>query len=840
MPDRTENPNAQNRRPKCSLCGLSCPPNRPGTGIFGKSCHFCCPGCRNVYEILGNLADGPPEDFKNSDIYRQCLTAGIIPRDQEELDSRNFENRPPGKRVSETAGVPEPNLALELDLKIEGMWCTACAWLIEQVIGKAEGVLDIRVHFLSDVAKVRYFPFDTRPDRLIGRINGLGYRAAHFNSSSENAGLQNEMLLRLGIATILTANIMMISFALYYGFIETLETTGIQYLSVPLLLMAAPVVFYCGWPIIRRAFTGLRYASPTMDTLIAIGALSAFGYSIYQMTQNSLHLYFDTAAMLITMVLLGKFIEFHAREKVSSGISALYRLANRKVRLVEADSPAERWVTPEAAEKGSRFGVRTGEPVPLDGKIVAGNGSLDFSALTGESRPVSAGPGKKLMAGSRLIEGNLILEATGTAAESSLQQIIRLMQDALSRKTDVELLADRITRWIVPAVVFLAAGTALWMHSSGFSTDDALLRAITVLVITCPCALGIATPLAKVAALGVGRLNGILVRDTGAMETIEKLNAFVLDKTGTLTTGDFRLKKIFADGISESALLQKIAALETRSDHFIAREVVRSASQNGILPVCAESYRLIEGLGIRGNSGSTVIAAGNRGLMAHENIPVLPARDDLAVLYEARGDTVVFCAINGKFKGLLVFGDSVREETPELIKSLTDHEYEIWLVSGDSETTTGAVARNLGIDHFVGNALPEEKVKILHRLQAEGKTVAMLGDGINDAAVLAAADVGIAMGAGENLLQDVSDLTIAAKNPLLLLDVLNLAALTGSTIRQNLFFAFIYNLIGIPLAVLGFLNPFLAVLAMFASSLTVIGNTLRISRFQPGSGKRHT
>ena len=812
----------------CRLCGLTCPDRSPKKEIRGEPCGFCCAGCLHVYEILAHLPGGPPENFRETNLFRDCLAAGLIPENQADVDRINAHNRESGQPEN-----IEQALSLDLDLKIEGMWCTACTWLIETVLGKTDGVTGAQIQFLSDTAKIAYLPYRITPEAIMDRIGALGYRALSTTDSAATDRHKKDLLFRLGIAAILTMNIMMISAILYYGLLDRLESDAVRYMSWPLLLLATPVVFYSGRPILARALAGLRHAGASMDILIAIGALSAYTFSLVNMIWSNPHLYFDTAAMLITLVLLGRFIEYHAREKVTAGISSLYQLSRQKVRLVETDGITERWISPEAVTAGSRFSVISGEQVPIDGQVLTGEATLDLSIITGESRPVGARPGERVRSGSRLVQGKLVLASSGPASESTLNRIIKLMENALSGTNRAELLADRLTRRLVPLIVLLAAGTAAGLLYRGFSPEAALLRAITVLVITCPCALGIAVPLAKVAALGAGRARGILIRDTRVLETIDRLDTVVLDKTGTLTEGDYRLRKIDAHRIDPMVLLRTVAAIEHHSGHYLAREVVRKAMANNLPAHGATAVETVDGMGVGGMFEGSIVVAGNRRMMELAKITVPPAFETAAAGFENGGDTVVFCGIGREFKGLLVFGDAIKPEAHDLVARLKERRIDIHLVSGDSPATTAAVAGRLGIERFVGGALPERKVEIIRTLQGQGRTVGMAGDGMNDAAALAAADVGMAMSAGDNLLREISDLTLAGNNPVTMIDVIRLSLMTGRIIRQNLFFAFIYNMIGIPLAIAGLLHPFMAVTAMFFSSLTVIGNTMRITRFRP-------
>jgi heavy metal translocating P-type ATPase len=811
---------------RCDLCGLPIGSSKARHVLNEKVLYFCCLGCLNVFQILMNRPEGTVSDFKETDLYRTCVEFGLIPGDKNNLF------REESATANNTAPPPEnvlgEELAQEMTLKVEGMWCPACSWLIEEALRKTKGVLEARVVFLSDQARIKYLPQSVDPPTLLAQISKLGYRPSSFLDSSEKSPERKDLLLRLGISSILTMNIMMISFFLYYGFFEELGQQAIRYFSYPLWFLSTAVLFYGGLPMFTRAYYSLRYGSASMDMLITVGALAAYFYSIVQIAKGSLHVYFDTASMLITLVLLGRYIEAKAREKVSTGLKDLYRLAGQKVRLI--NEGIERWVSPETVQPGQEFLVFAGERAPLDGRVTSGRAKMDESILTGESRPVTKDIGDEVMGGTLLLEKELKLKATRTGLESSLGQMIELVQEALSKKNPFELHSDRIMRWLVPAVLALAAGTALYLGFQGVSIDVALLRAVTVLVITCPCALGIASPLAKVAAIAKGRDRGILVRDPKALEQTKDLDVLLFDKTGTMTEGNFSLINLVPGRIRMEEALSRIASVEMHSDHFLAREVVRKAKELALSVKEAECFEAFDGLGVKGSVKGRQILVGNRQFMRTQGLDLPIDLDQEGRSLESQGMTIVFFGWERAVQGLLLFGDSLKETSRKAVQELQKRGIEVWLVSGDAEATTRAVAGELGIDRFSGQALPKDKVEIIKALQKKGHRVGMVGDGFNDAAALAQADVGFASGMSVNVSREASDITIMAGDPARITEVFDLSASTVRIIRQNLLFAFFYNGLALPVAVTGLLNPLIAVFAMFASSLCVIGNSFRISK----------
>ena len=804
----------------CDLCGLPLGRSKVQQAVGDKIFRFCCPGCRQVFLIFSTGPEGMPTDFRETEIYQACLESGIIAREGEDVSSREPPQDSPNREPS-----PPP---LSLAIKVDGMWCPACSWLIEEVLRRTKGILEPQVFFLSDLVHLEYFPHILSPREILTRISRLGYRPSFFEEGEALAREKKRLQLRLGVSSILAMNVMMISLALYAGFFRDLSRTAVGYFSYPLWLMTTPVIFYGGLPIFKRAYAGVRHGSASMDTLISVGALAAYFYSLAQMARGSLHLYFDTASMLIALVLLGKYIETHAREKVSSGITDLYKLANQKVRL--SNNGKEIWIPAKDAKPGDEFLVLGGERVPLDGRVFSGRGDVDQSIFTGEAMPVRKGPGDEIMGGVLLLEGNLKLKVTRVGQESTLGQMITLMQEALSKKNPVELLADRITRWFVPGIFVIAGAVALFLWRFNSSVDEALLRSLTVLIISCPCALGIAIPLVKVAAMGVGRAKGILVRNPEALEQAKDLDTIVFDKTGTLTEGNFSLQEILAEGVSEQEAIGRLASVEVFSTHFLAKEIVRKAGEKSAKMEEAAGFEELEGMGVKGTVEGTEVFIGNRRLMNKFGIGLSSSLENRAFFSESRGMTVVFFGWGGQVQGLLVFGDSLKRGVADLVRELQTRKIFTWLVSGDAPATTRAVAEESGINEFRGQALPQDKVELIRSLQQKGRRVGMVGDGINDAAALAQADVGFALGTGTNIIQEASDFTLLAAEPTRILEVLDLSALTAKTIRQNLFFAFLYNGLAIPLAIAGLLNPLIAVFAMFASSLTVVGNALKISR----------
>jgi heavy metal translocating P-type ATPase len=816
----------KNGQNKCDLCGLPLGRSTVNEQFDGQTLCFCCNGCLYVFQALYNSPDGKPADFRATELYQACVSAGIIPSGEPVLEELETNKQGP---VDEK-GAPGPDradIALELDLQIDGMWCPACSLLLKDAIGKCKGVLNADVHFFSDYAKVKYLPHLISPEEISEKIKGLGYQPVPVSAGSEVSSEKKAIIVRLGISAILTMNIMLISYCLYAGFFNELGGDAISYFSYIAFGLATPVVFYGGASIIKRAWAGIRHLKTSMDTLIAMGALSAYFYSLFQMLKGSLHLYFDTASMLIAIVLLGRYIELHAKEKVTRGLHDLWAITRQKVRRII--DTKERWLSPEAIEPGDRFLVKKGERIPVDGYIVNGRAIIDESFITGESRPVKYSSGANVLAGGLITDGEVMLVATMHGSENSVMQMAKIMQDAMLKKNSVELLADRITGWFVPAIILIAIMTSIILVLSGISHDEAMIRGVTILVITCPCALGIATPVAKVAAIVAARAKGIMIVNPHSIEKASCLDHIFMDKTGTVTEGNFSLREILTtSAFNRDQALALAASIEEKSTHFLAREIIRNAELAGVDQEKCMDHQEIEGLGVRASLGVKPVLIGGLRLMISEGLNISDMFMDTLKSAEEDGLTVVFMAMGMDVKAAFIFGDVIKAGSFTAVKRLNELGVKISLISGDSSGTTRTVAKKLNIALYHGDCYPADKVALIKKAQAEGEKVGMLGDGLNDLAALAQADTGFALGAKSGFIQKASDVTFISDDPSRLLAFISLSSFTMRIIKQNLFFSFFYNVLGIPLAVFGLLNPIAAVTAMFASSLTVISNTLRI------------
>jgi heavy metal translocating P-type ATPase len=801
----------------CALCGLPLRNKRFDAAIGGETLFFCCSGCRMVYTMLMEASDAPdPARFRESALYRRCVAAGVVPASEADLAARDRSRgaEPPiAPETATTAG------SLLMQFKVAGMWCAACAWVIENALNRRPGVSGAVCDFATDRLRCRYDPTRTDPAGIASVVRDLGYDPMPMEGDAHRIHLRRSFI-RLMICALLSVNVMMLSWALYSEFFTSLSGDDIRYLSWPILAMATVVMGYGGGPLFRRAWWGVRTASPGMETLVCLGAGSAYLYSLYNFASGSWHLYFDTAAMLITLVLLGKMLEERARAGVRRDLEGFLALQPNKVRICGPQFSRGRFADIGQLVPGDTFRVQAEEIVPADGRVLEGAGWVDESAVTGESRPRAVGQDDAVTSGTRLGSGDITVTALRVGRQSVLGQMIEIIEAGLSRRTPMESRTDRWLAAFVPVMVGLAAATVLLTHAWGMTWEHALVRGITVLVIACPCALGIAVPLARTAGMSQAGRRGILVRDFEAFERSAAIDTVVFDKTGTLTHGHWSLERIEVFGDMEEGRATALAAgLEAGVDHAVARAVTAYCRQRGVEPAPVEERR-VEARGVSGMAGGVEVRIGGLEFVGRE--------DRSQAVAEAPGPSYsrVFLSRDLEVCAVLWFGDRVRESAEPLVSRLGESGWAIHLISGDGRDTTAAVAAHLGIGDALGELSPRDKAEFVAGLQQKGRRVAMVGDGINDAPALAMADLPIAVHRDAALTQQAADLTLMRGDPAQLLDFMELAGQVNAKVAQNLACAWIYNLIGIPIAMSGWLNPLVAVTAMLLSSLTVIGNTL--------------
>ncbi len=824
----------------CDLCGLTLRYGQHTLIFAGRPYSFCCIGCRQVFSMLitaGGIDD--PAHFRDTDLFKRCRNLGIIPASESDLQLRGQSPEMPtaAAAVGETHDAEalrpsDESNRLVLQLRIDGMWCPACAWLIDASLKKFPGILRSGCNFSTDRLRCTYDPVLTSPDRIIAFIERLGYHAA-LPGEGDRAKERRRETIRFAVSTFLTMNVMMLSFALYSGFFSSLSPDAVANLSWPIFVMATVVMAYGGQFIFLKAAAGFSNAAFSMETLIAIGASSAYLFSIFNLSRGNIHLYFDTATMLITLVLLGKLLERNAKEKVLEDLEAFFALKPNKVKMCSREHPEGRYVSTDYLRKNDVFLLDDNEIAPADGLVIEGNGLVDESSLTGEARPVPKRIGSSIRSGTRVSSGSFKVKAVAVGEDSTLGQMMRIIEQTLARKTAFEGKTDRLLKGFVPLIILLSIGTAIFGFLVGLGPGDSLIRAVTVLVISCPCALGVAIPLARVAGISVAGRSGILVRDFAAFEQAQRIDTFVFDKTGTLTEGCWQLLAVRSlSGMTADRLVALAVALEKDSDHHVAAELKRWAEAHGIEPADVTDIRSAVN-GISGRAGDETIKIGSAGFLSTEIAAAAPLPNIDPRDFDAE-PTTVYMSLGGRLVALLIFGDTIRNGARKTVAELKNLGYAVAVVSGDDAAVTQRISRSLGIDDAHGALLPSGKAAFLESLRRDEKHPVMIGDGVNDAEAMASADLAIAVHSGSHLGKEVADITLMRGEPEQVLVFLRLADMTHRKIGQNLWFSFVYNIVSIPLAMSGLLTPLVAVCAMLLSSLTVIGNTLLLVRSHTG------
>jgi Cu+-exporting ATPase len=738
-------------------------------------------------------------------------------------------------------------------LTIEGMSCASCVTKVEKALRGLPGVLEADVNFGTNQARVTYLPGSVERLAMAETIGRAGYSVAPMIEEAEDplerererrAAEQRTFLRRFVLAAVATSLIFLASFGGLLGLPQGLLT----WLGHPLMLwaLATPVQFWSGWSFYSGAIKGLRHLSADMNTLIATGTTAAYGYSVaailapgfFSKTGTQPALYFDTAAAIIALVLIGRWLEARAKGRASDAIQRLMGLAPKTARVVRDGERVD--IPVEDLQAGDVVEVRPGEKVPVDGVVKTGRSSVDESMLTGESIPVEKGPGDEVIGATINKAGTFQFEATKVGRETMLAQIVRMVEEAQGSKPPIQRLVDTVAGYFVQAVILISVVTFLAWYAFGPepALNHALMTFVAVLIIACPCALGLATPTSIMVGTGKGAELGILIRGGEALETAYKLQAVVLDKTGTLTVGEPSLTDVEpADGMSRQELLRLAASAEQGSEHPLGEAIVRAARQGELKLAEADSFEAVAGHGIRAQVEGRRLLLGNRALMEAEGVKT-DGLTERAEALASDGKTPMYVAVEGAPAGLIAVADTLKNHAAEAVSTLHGLGLEVLMLTGDNRATAEAIARAAGIDGVLAEVLPHEKAATVSELQSEGKVVAMVGDGINDAPALAQADLGIAIGTGTDVAMEASDITLISGDIRGVAVAVKLSQATMGNIRQNLFWAFAYNTALIPVAAgvlypfFGLLmNPVFAAAAMGLSSVTVVSNALRLRRF---------
>jgi Cu+-exporting ATPase len=724
-----------------------------------------------------------------------------------------------------------------LELPITGMTCASCANRIERRLNKLDGVT-ASVNYATEKAAVEFDPGSVETEQLVAAVESAGYQAVLPAAEAEAAPAEGAepdetapLRMRLIISALFSVPVLLISM------IPSLQFDNWQWLS---LQLATPVVVWGAWPFHRAAWANLKHGTATMDTLISLGVLAAWLWSLYALFigdagMNDMRMkfefipkggggdeiYLETASIVTTFILAGRYFEARAKRRAGAALKALLELGAKDVSILDADG-SERRVSTDQLHVGDRFVVRPGEKIATDGIVEEGASAVDQSLLTGESVPVEKAPGDEVAGATVNAGGRLVVRATKIGSDTALAQIARLVTDAQSGKAPVQRLADRISGVFVPIVIGLSLATLGFWIGAGEDTAFAFTAAVAVLIIACPCALGLATPTALLVGTGRGAQLGLLIKGPEILESTRRVDTIVLDKTGTVTTGRMSLVDVAGDDDA----LRLAGAVEDASEHPIAQAIARAARERfGALPP-VDGFANREGMGVDGTVEGLAVRVGR----PQGELPA--ALDAARRAAEAQGRTAVIASVAGEPRAVLVVADSVKPTSAEAVASLKALGLRPVLLTGDNETTARTVAAEVGIDEVIAEVLPSDKADVVRGLQADGRVVAMVGDGVNDAPALAQADLGLAIGTGTDVAIEASDLTLVSGDLRASADAIRLSRATLRTIKQNLAWAFGYNVAAIPLAAVGLLNPVLAGAAMAFSSVSVVGNALRLRRFR--------
>ncbi|MBF6289745.1 copper-translocating P-type ATPase [Nocardia farcinica] len=737
-----------------------------------------------------------------------------------------------------------------IELAIGGMTCASCANRIEKKLNKLDGVT-ATVNYATEKARVEYSG-DLTPEDLVATVEEAGYTAElpvskvgkPDTSAAAPEGDDPTASLRQRLLISLVLTVPVIAMAM----IPALQFTNWQWLS---LTLAAPVVIWGALPFHRAAWTNLRHATATMDTLISIGTLAALGWSLYALFWGTAgmpgmthpfeltiardggagNIYLEVAAGVTTFILAGRFFEARSKRQAGAALRALLELGAKEVSVLR-DGKEER-IPADQLAVGDLFVVRPGEKVASDGVVVEGSSAVDASMLTGESVPVEVGVDDAVVGATVNVGGRIVVRTSRVGSDTQLAQMARLVEEAQNGKAQAQRLADKISGIFVPVVIALSVvALGFWLGTGG-SVAAAFTAAVAVLIIACPCALGLATPTALMVGTGRGAQMGVLIKGPEVLESTRRVDTVVLDKTGTVTTGKMSLLKVYAaDGEDEMSILELAGALEDSSEHPIAQAIAKGARDKvgALEPV--QGFANVEGLGVHGIVGGRAVVVGRRRLLAEHAQGLGSDLEQAMAAAESEGKTAVAVAWDGKARGVLVVADTVKPTSAEAITQLRALGLTPMLLTGDNAAAARAIGDEVGIEQVIAEVLPRDKVEVIKKLQAQGKVVAMVGDGVNDAAALAQADLGLAMGTGTDVAIEASDLTLVRGDLRAAADAIRLSRKTLGTIKGNLFWAFAYNVAALPLAMAGLLNPMLAGAAMAFSSVFVVSNSLRLRRFR--------
>lgn len=797
----------------CSHCGISFRWNAISVSVDdGSQNLFCCRGCQGAYRMICDAGLG--SFYLRSDRATPTVT---------ESSASSYTEADLSQHI-----VSEGNLC-RIDILVSGITCPSCVWLLERMLVRVPGVEYVSLSYSGGIASLRFNPGIVAPLELFSVIAGLGYSPRPYSadqSEKEARRERDDLLLRFGTALFLTMQLMAYSYALYAGYFQGIGGAMKQFLQYVSLLVTTPVVFYSGWPFIVGAWRSLKTKAPGMDLLIAMGALSAWSYSAWA-TFTGEETYYESAAFIVTFVLIGRLLELSVRRRAMSGISSLYAAAPQRATLV-ADE-AHRTVNVEDVRPGDLLLVRQGERFPVDCLIIAGETEVDQSLATGESQPVLLVTGDDVRSGCVNVAAPVTVQALRPAGQSYLMRVAALVQMAQAGKPKLQQLADRVSGWFVPAVIVLALLVcAVRLLVLGESAGTAIMSALSIVLISCPCAMGLAVPAAVLASCSRSASLGIILRGGDVIERLASINSALFDKTGTVTCGLPGVTRFaVCPGYDAAAVLQAAATVEEQAAHPIARAIVQYAAEQGYQPEQCRDFRSVPGRGISGAlmDGKSVLC-GSESFFQEQGVATgINLQPDCFA-------TAVLIAIDGRLAGHFLLVDQLREGACRVVSELAAERMELCLISGDNQITADRIAGEIGMVSAQGGMTPDQKLEYVTNLLQHGRQVLMIGDGVNDAPALAAATVSCSLSGSSDIALENADVIITGDDLSRIATAYRLSRKTMTIIKQNLAWAFVYNIIGIPLAMTGVLTPIYAAVAMTASSLLVSLNSLRLMRFK--------